>query len=556
VTHLPARTRRPRRVRAFLFALGALLAAATVLLGAVPADAHAVLVRSSPADGSRLDAAPARVVLTFDEPVQLVDGMTRAFSSSGTRVDTGDISRSGGDTQVVVPLTPDLPRGSYTVSWRVISADTHVVSGSISFGVQQDAASAAATGSAAPTSLDVVAQTAIGLGYVGVVLALGVALLARLLWPDTWRRRRVRLFVRAGGAALLVGALVDLLLQGPRADETGWHGVLRLDGLGETLAGSYGQLLVARIVLAVVGVVLVRSLARRAGFAAYSVAQAGVLVTIALAGHAGVGADVVLAATAAVAHLAAMAAWAGGLLLLLVAVLPGVTGAPDLDRLRLGTWSIIAFVSVAVLVVSGEYQAWREVQPVASLWSTPYGVTLLVKLAFVAIALAGALAAQRMVARRRSGAGADAASVSVVRVRRSLRIEAVAVAAAIVVTSVLTALPPASGTYGPAATVTAPVGDTGATAVAELSTTRHGPLVITVHVTDRNGTRIDPELVTGVLSSPDNGVAGIDVTLTHDGASWVTTDAVVPIAGAWTLQLTVTIDQAHAYATATTFRAW
>jgi copper transport protein len=80
--------------------------------------------------------------------------------------------------------------------------------------------------------------------------------------------------------------------------------------------------------------------------------------------------------------------------------------------------------------------------------------------------------------------------------------------------------------------------------------------VITVHVTDRNGTRVDPELVTGVLSSPDNGVAGIDVTLTHDGASWVSTDAVVPIAGAWTLQLTVTIDQAHAYATATTFRAW
>ena len=49
------------------------------------------------------------------------------------------------------------------------------------------------------------------------------------------------------------------------------------------------------------------------------------------------------------------------------------------------------------LVVTGEYQASRQISPVQALWSTRYGVFLLVKVALVAVMLAAALLAERHV---------------------------------------------------------------------------------------------------------------------------------------------------------------
>ena len=117
--------------------VAALLAALLALLLPAPlAHAHAVLVSSDPVDGATLPSSPSRVTLTFDEPVRLIPGAVQVISATGTKVDRG-VRLLSDNAAVELSLPPDLPRGSYTATWRLMSADGHEVSGSVSFGVQQ-----------------------------------------------------------------------------------------------------------------------------------------------------------------------------------------------------------------------------------------------------------------------------------------------------------------------------------------------------------------------------------------------------------------------------------
>ncbi|MGH2687898.1 MAG: copper resistance CopC family protein, partial [Actinomycetota bacterium] len=70
--------RSPRRLRL----LPLLCVAAWLLLPALPASAHAVLVRTEPGPQSVVDAAPTEVTLVFSEPVRTQFGGVRVFNSA------------------------------------------------------------------------------------------------------------------------------------------------------------------------------------------------------------------------------------------------------------------------------------------------------------------------------------------------------------------------------------------------------------------------------------------------------------------------------------------
>jgi methionine-rich copper-binding protein CopC len=103
--------------------------ASVLLFCAVSAHAHAHLSASIPQDGST-GKAPEQIVLTFSET-------TRLTAMSLQR--EGDASRklplpATPAAQFTVPLTKLLP-GRYTLSWRALSGDGHVTSGSLHFTV-------------------------------------------------------------------------------------------------------------------------------------------------------------------------------------------------------------------------------------------------------------------------------------------------------------------------------------------------------------------------------------------------------------------------------------
>jgi methionine-rich copper-binding protein CopC len=92
--------------------------------------AHVHLHDSSPADGSRLAAAPAALVLSFSEPAQLTALSLQQEQGRSWKLSTP----SEAQLRLSVPLPPLAP-GSYRLRWRALSRDGHVVPGEIRFSI-------------------------------------------------------------------------------------------------------------------------------------------------------------------------------------------------------------------------------------------------------------------------------------------------------------------------------------------------------------------------------------------------------------------------------------
>lgn len=168
------------------------LSAVWLLWGCGPALAHARLTETYPADGDALAEPPEQVQLRFNEPIEAEFDPIKVNGQEGDRVDEEDARMSADDRRLLVADLRELPEGSYTVEWRVASADGHPIDGGYEFVVDASAAGIGAGSPIAPIERSVEQREA-GSRWGGVlvpifgillVCALAVAGLAML------RRRR------------------------------------------------------------------------------------------------------------------------------------------------------------------------------------------------------------------------------------------------------------------------------------------------------------------------------------------------------------------------------
>ena len=110
--------------------LGILLAVLP-LAGVGIASAHATRIATDPAEGAELTQSPQRVSATFNEALQPAFAAMTVVGPDGNLWSTGDPQVQG--AVIGVGVRPLGPSGTYTVNYRVTSADGHVVSGSWSF---------------------------------------------------------------------------------------------------------------------------------------------------------------------------------------------------------------------------------------------------------------------------------------------------------------------------------------------------------------------------------------------------------------------------------------
>lgn len=115
------------------YRLAAVALALVAFSGAV--QAHAKLQKSIPAANSTVTAAPGSVDLTFNEAVQITALTLQAGDARAQAI--GPLPKAA-SSNIVVPL-PSLPAGSYTIAWRALSSDSHVMSGKILFKVEAGA---------------------------------------------------------------------------------------------------------------------------------------------------------------------------------------------------------------------------------------------------------------------------------------------------------------------------------------------------------------------------------------------------------------------------------
>jgi copper transport protein len=384
-------TRVARALLFLLLALGALLAPAG------PASAHAALIGANPAPGSVVGSSPTEVTVTFSETVIPVEGKVVVLAPDGKKISGTPSVR--GDVLHIPVRKADRPLGTYLVSYRVISADTHPVGGGLTFSVGAPSASPPKVTDAG-THRSVALATPVWhfLSYAGLTLAVGPALFLALLWPRTRSRRGASGLARTGLALIAVAALGALWTQAPSSSGAALWDASPAD-LRDVLTSSFGLTVLARLaLLAIVGGLLtpaLRGTATKArGLTLLVLAVAG-LTTWPLTGHASAAPLPPVIIAADVVHIAAMSVWLGGLATLTVFLLRGTH--PRVLGVILPAWSRWAALSVVWLIAGGTVQAVVQVGTIGALWHTEYGKLLLAKIVILGGTLAVAGYARRLV---------------------------------------------------------------------------------------------------------------------------------------------------------------
>jgi copper transport protein len=116
--------------------LGAFILGMALMLGGVrAAEAHAVLEQSIPSDRSTVDVTPSTLSLQFDEPVGVTD--LRLLDATGRSI---KLTIHANNNTVQAAIGDQLDAGTYTITYRIISADGHPVAGAVQFQVGDGAA--------------------------------------------------------------------------------------------------------------------------------------------------------------------------------------------------------------------------------------------------------------------------------------------------------------------------------------------------------------------------------------------------------------------------------
>lgn len=109
---------------------------AVLALCPAPALAHAVLVKSVPAQRAALVEPPPRIELWFNERLEPAYSKASVTNEAGAQVDRRDVKVSAEDPRRLSLSLPPLMPGRYTVSFRVLSVDGHVVESRLTFTVK------------------------------------------------------------------------------------------------------------------------------------------------------------------------------------------------------------------------------------------------------------------------------------------------------------------------------------------------------------------------------------------------------------------------------------
>ena len=236
---------------------GLALLALAVTLSLAPAAAwgHSTLIATEPVRDRIVEHSPEHVLLRFDEPVESALGSIAVYDGDGERVDAGEIMRPRPE-EVSVAIDRRLERGTYTVAWRVISADSDPINGAWVFHVE--APGAQPSGVAAQVLEDtpfVVSAFYLSGRFLDFTLLLfcvgGVAALALALRNASAPvRRRLLGVLAAAAAALTVVALVGLGLQGAAAGGGGLGEGFRWESVSSVAETRFGNFSLLRAGLA------------------------------------------------------------------------------------------------------------------------------------------------------------------------------------------------------------------------------------------------------------------------------------------------------------------
>ncbi len=537
-----------------------LLVVAAVLAvgGARIAGAHAVLLSTDPAAGSTLPVAPGAVTLHFSETVEIAFGAVTVYDPTGTVVETGDARYAGGDSSSIeVTLPAGLGDGTYTVGWRVISADSHPVSGAFTFHIGAPGGSQSGLvdqlrSQGTDRTVERAGDIARSMVFGGLLLAVGLVAFAVVVArgrPAPAASSNATLVVVALAVAL-AGTLAAYALEGAAAAGKGL-GAAADASLWDDLAGTrYGRSSLVR--LALIAAALVVALAPAAGRwrrPLVLVLAVGAMASVSFGGHASTVDPAWAGRLGDTVHQVAAGAWFGGLVALVLALRR--TADPG-ERRALGkAFSRLALLAVALVVVTGVLSGLWQLDSPGDLFSSRYGSTLLIKVGVVALAV-GIGAANRFVVIPRMG-GRDS-------LVRTAGVEAALLLGVVAVTGVLTGTAPPSGAAPAAAptpaiprtiTVEGPAGPL--YAFLELTPATTGANSFHLHLAPSGGEEVTIEELSVTFRLPSAALGPLPADLEADGPYAYDGSIVLSLPGEWEVTVRVRTSPFDAWTVEGTF---
>lgn len=416
--HAPAAAhrRRPPTVSIVIAAVALLaVALAPLFVFAGHAEAHAVLIRSSPENGSKIDRAPLRVSLYFSEPFVRKLTEVKVTDIDGNQVDTGDLEFDDSDaTFVSVGVQHGLEPGLYLVNWSNVSTvDGHPWSGIFQFILLNPDGSVPANAEFNPM-LGASGQGISLIPPISDVVLKWVALLATVLaagaefWliavarpatafldeePAAMLRERSRrvtsliAYVSLPLAFLAMAVLIPVTVDRFGSDTSVWSyltsvqtGEYRLAFEVLTLLALAGAFIMARARTAQM---------REIGLWSFAATSFAALLTFSLTSHgAAIDAGSFWAVTSDFIHTAASALWVGALVMLLPMLLWIRKPLRDAERMLytanvFDRFSVAAGLSVIAILATGVFNSLVQLPSWDAFVDTAYGRALLAKLALV-----------------------------------------------------------------------------------------------------------------------------------------------------------------------------
>ncbi len=513
-------------MRAFailLFVLG-LIASAT------GASAHASLVASDPADGAILRAPPASVVLRFNESVSPL--AFKLIDAAGGAHD-GLNAVPSGETITITPPA-ELPRGTQTLSYRIVSADGHPVGGVVAFSIGMPGGASVARSegdrwrAGAIWALRLLQLSGLIAG-VGGVYFLGWVAPAAATRPLS---RQIGAMLALGGLA----ACISIGLQGLDLLDQPLSALASLPPWRAGAGGLFGLAIALAVAAALLGAgsLAARGLGWRRFLAGLSLALlAG---SFASTGHASAARPEWLTRPAVFLHVAGVSIWVGAfwpLLWLVRARSPLLAGA-------LKRFSSHGLVVVPALIVAGVLLANVQLDAFARMAATAYGEILSAKLALVLalLALAGANLLVVTPAVARSGDGPARL------IGRAITAEFLVAILILGLVSAWRFTPPprALAAAAPPATRMVHVHGEHLMATLTLSPGRVGANRVHIDLLDGDFAPIAPREVTLTLSPVDRSIEEKVVQARAVDGAFEIDGLFVPVAGVWTLEVSAWMD--------------
>ncbi len=112
------------------------LAISALLILSPGAWAHAFLDHADPKVGSVVSVSPAVVKIWYTQEIEPDFSTIQVSDSNGKEVDKQDSHVDSNDEKLLIVSLPSLPDGEYSVSWKVVSVDTHHTQGDFKFTVK------------------------------------------------------------------------------------------------------------------------------------------------------------------------------------------------------------------------------------------------------------------------------------------------------------------------------------------------------------------------------------------------------------------------------------